>query len=1015
MLLGLCGVGLALLWLQRVPVAEHYVERALAERGVRATYTVSQIALRTQRIENLVLGDPARPDLVARSVEVDIGYGLRAPRVVAVRARGVRVHGQADSTGLHFGELDKFRDPTSKAPFSLPDIDLTLDDARARIETPLGPLGLSISGEGGLHSGFVGKLAAMMRNVRANGCASPRVTAYLGLQTRDGGAPHVSGPVRADALDCGGGALRVAGLALRPDVLLSPALDSWRGTLAGEARAVRAEGATASAPRLRVDFEGSAQGTRGAGVVRAERLAMAGLDNRALIAAARGASSTPVGPLLARLAGGVAALQTDNRFESHLTFDQKGRQAALRLTSLTLAGDKGSRIALSEGGHIDLALPDRRWALNGSMTSGGGGLPDAALRLRPAVGGGFAGQLFVAPYAQGTARLELEPVRILPGPGGMTRISTALRLDGPLPNGRLRGLTVPLAATWGPRGLVLNPGYVPLRFSGVVAGSLQLGSAALRVCPLDGGMMVMRGNVMGGGLALGATRLAGRMGDAPMLLEARSARYALPGGFALVDARLRFGAADSPVLLSAARMEGKALSQGISGTARGIEAQIGAVPLLVREGRAEWGFADGALALKGRILVLDAAAPDRFNPVEAEDFHLTLANGRIEAGGSIHLPGRARTIASLSIRHMLDSGTGSADFDIGALRFDKQLQPDEITHIALGVVANVEGVVEGGGRIAWTPTGVTSTGDFATDGTNLAAAFGPVRGLATRLHFTDLLGLVTAPGQQMRIASANPGIEVRDGIVRYALLPEQRVAIESGRWPLAGGELTLLPTIMDMSAEKARAMTFRVVGLDAGRFIQLMELENISATGTFDGLLPMVFDAGGGRIAGGILTARQQGMPPLVLDDAAGVTIPCDRARQGGRLAYVGQVSNENLGRMGRLAFDALKDLQYKCLTIVMDGALDGEVVTQISFNGVNRGVLSTVPKPIARQFVGLPFIFNVTIAAPFRGLINTARSFTDPSLLIRQHLGDEFTPVKRNTLAVQPGESQTVPTGEAK
>ena len=71
MLLGLCGVGLALLWLQRVPVAEHYVERALAERGVRATYTVSQIALRTQRIENLVLGDPARPDLVARSVEVE--------------------------------------------------------------------------------------------------------------------------------------------------------------------------------------------------------------------------------------------------------------------------------------------------------------------------------------------------------------------------------------------------------------------------------------------------------------------------------------------------------------------------------------------------------------------------------------------------------------------------------------------------------------------------------------------------------------------------------------------------------------------------------------------------------------------------------------------------------------------------------------------------------------------------------------------------------------------------------
>jgi len=89
--------------------------------------------------------------------------------------------------------------------------------------------------------------------------------------------------------------------------------------------------------------------------------------------------------------------------------------------------------------------------------------------------------------------------------------------------------------------------------------------------------------------------------------------------------------------------------------------------------------------------------------------------------------------------------------------------------------------------------------------------------------------------------------------------------------------------------------------------------------------------------------------------------------------------------------------------------------VTQVTFNGVNRGRLSSVPSPIASQFVGLPFIFNITIAAPFRGLINTARSFVDPSLLIRQHLGEGVVPALQNKLAVQPAESDTVQTGGRK
>jgi hypothetical protein len=370
-------------------------------------------------------------------------------------------------------------------------------------------------------------------------------------------------------------------------------------------------------------------------------------------------------------------------------------------------------------------------------------------------------------------------------------------------------------------------------------------------------------------------------------------------------------------------------------------------------------------------------------------------------------------VTSVRIAHNLSSGTGQADLLVDRLRFDKALQPEDVTRIALGVVANVDGLVSGQGQIRWDQNGVSSDGRFRTEDMDLAAAFGPVTGLSGEIVFSDLLGLETAPGQLFRIANVNPGIEAIDGEIRYQLLPGQRVRIESGKWPFAGGELTLEPTVLDFSAEHPRYLTFRIIGLQAAEFINKLELENISATGTFDGLRPMIFDASGGRIVGGVLVARQQGMPPLYVTDVKQLRVACDDKRQGGTLAYVGEVSNADLGTFGTLAFDALKSLRYKCLTILMDGQIDGEVVTQVAFNGVNQAPVGADQMGLGRQFTGLPFIFNIRIEAPFRGLLNTARSFVDPSLLIRSHLGNGYQPVIENRLAVQPAESDTMPTGD--
>jgi glutaconate CoA-transferase subunit B len=105
--------------------------------------------------------------------------------------------------------------------------------------------------------------------------------------------------------------------------------------------------------------------------------------------------------------------------------------------------------------------------------------------------------------------------------------------------------------------------------------------------------------------------------------------------------------------------------------------------------------------------------------------------------------------------------------DVPGITFGDNLQPDQLTRLTEGVIALVKGTISGNGRIDWNSSGkVTSTGDFTTNGIDLAAPFGPVTGMRGTIHFNDLLGLTTAPGQLMTVGSINPGILVENGVIR---------------------------------------------------------------------------------------------------------------------------------------------------------------------------------------------------------------------------------------------------------
>ncbi|MET0249279.1 MAG: YdbH domain-containing protein [Sphingobium sp.] len=1043
---GTLALVLAALWTQRAPIVENFVGRELNRRGVDARYDLREVGLRTQRIENLVLGDPAAPDLTAQWVEVDIAFTGLTPQVAAVRAGGVRMKAGYRDGVLRLGEIDKFRDPSSTAPFSLPDIDLGLRDARLRLDTDAGAVGLKIEGDGNLQSGFEGKAAAIMPKARFAGCGVSDATAWLDVAMRDG-QPTFKGPVRAAALACPDIATTLARPAALIDLRLGKALDRWTGKVRAEAQAARSNGALLAQPRARIAFDGTRSGTAGQaqiatnalsafgasaeratlegpwrvgddgarwrGSLAASRLGYAGKDPLASLRKA--GAGTPVGPLAARFADAVRAARADNRLQGAFALTQQKGAGSVALSNMRFDARNGAQAAISDGGSFTLSWPGDggrsvQWALNGAATVEGGGLPGMAIRLARRAGGGFGGQLFVDPYAAGDARLALEPVRFAATPDGATRFSTVVRLDGPLPGGGVRGLTVPVEGIMRGDGSVLvNRQCFPVTLTSARYAAFSLGATRQTLCPLDGALVAFGRSGVRGGAEIRKLALAGRNGDSPMRLSAERGRLTLrDAAFALSDVDFTIGREGEGVRLAASGLSGRSQGNGLAGDVRQATARIGSVPLVVEQAGGRWTFADGALRLSAALSVRDAHAQARFYPLTVPDFAFLMKASRITATGSLREPKSAVMVARADIAHELTSGRGKADLSVPGVTFGPSLQPDDITPLTRGVIADVRGTMTGEGRIDWTGSKVSSDGRFRTDNMALAAAFGPVSGISGEVRFTDLLGLVSAPGQEVRIATVNPGVEVRDGIVRYRLEEGQKVRIEGGGWPFSGGKLVLLPTTMDFGADVERYMTFRVIGLDAGAFIQAMELKDISATGTFDGLMPLIFNAHGGRVAGGVLVARQQGMPPLLMPEGVLPTIPCDPNLQSGTLSYVGAVSNEQLGTMGRMAFDALKNLQYKCLSILMDGALDGEMVTHVVFNGVNRGRLGDAPQGIARSFVGLPFLFNVRIAAPFRGLLGTAQSLINPTDLVQDSVAEKVQAEIRQGVAVKPVESDS-------
>ncbi len=990
---------LAIVWWQRYRLADNLVRDQITSRNIKATYEIEEIGFRTQRIKNIVIGDPANPDLTAKMVEVDIVIGFGTPTIQAVRANGVRLRGQYLGGKLSFGELDKFQDPANKEPFALPDFNVKLNDALLSMATPWGGIGASLEGSGHLRNRFDGQLVVRSPKLYGGGClaALPRFDGAIRIRTSQ---PELDGPMAAAQLDCKAQGVAVAAPAVKGKVKLSAGFDNWVGDLGFAAKSAALSGELLNAPSGKVSFFGDKKRTEfdlalAEAGYRGSSLAVKKLsgsangnvgfgDNGVAISArgdaeigggsvpasmlsgisgiARGTKATPVGPIMAGLEPAMRnALRS---FDGRLGFDfgiDPENAANVAINGLNLSSQSGAQITQSG----PLALSQGRLTGPLSLSLSGGGLPNADLALRQQ-GRGWAGTLALAPYAAGGASISLPKLAFTSGTGGAWTFNGQATLSGPLMGGRIEGLSLPVDGAYGGGRFSMLTGCRSVRFTRFQTGALNLPGQTFQACAQNGPILQVAGGETR--LVFNSPKIAGRgsLGSTPMGFAGSNIRFDLDSGFVASNVSVDLGPPNTLTQFDIANLGGRfGKGGGLSGTLEGGAGRIGNVPLLIEAANGNWGWNNSVLTLDGMANVSDAEQVDRFKTMTVPNMQVALENNVITAIGYLAEPKTGIRVSDVDIRHELNSSTGRALLAVDALTFGDLLQPEMLTPLTLGAIANVKGDVSGDGIIEWDRNGVRSRGKFGTQKIDFAAAFGPVTGLATEVNFTDLLGMETAPGQVANIAVVNPGVPAFDGRLQYRLLPDQKVQIEGGRWPFYGGELILEPTILDFDIKAKRELTFRLVGLDAEKFLAGYELENLRVSGIFDGTLPMVFDAEGGRIVGGWLVSRSG----------------------GGEVSYLGQLSYEEMGTFANFAFEALRSIKFDEMQIGVEGNIAGDVVTQVRFRGLQQGS-GAKRNFVTKQLAKLPLEFNVRIEAQFLTLIGSLRALYDAEYAAQRYKG---------------------------
>jgi hypothetical protein len=330
------------------------------------------------------------------------------------------------------------------------------------------------------------------------------------------------------------------------------------------------------------------------------------------------------------------------------------------------------------------------------------------------------------------------------------------------------------------------------------------------------------------------------------------------GADQLRDARGRLCAVPNrPLLVS--QPSGWQLEAGVSDAV----ARLVAGEVVVSGGAARVQLAGDAAAIRNGTIALDRAnvadlqATPRFQPISA--------SGAIRAAGDnwtgdIALAFRDRRLASVALRHALNTGMGEAVVTMRDLAFEpNMLQPADVAPFLSAFGSRIRGNVDFTGRFAWSKDSMTSEGRLVVPGIDLQSPFGAVRQLKTELAFTSLMPVALRPAQTVTVDRIDLAVPLEQVSARFSYAPEA-LRLEAATAAVAQGRATLDPMNYSLAPGSTNNGTLRLQNINAQTLVEAAGLtDRMSVEARIDGAVPFTLGPEGVRFADGRVAANAPG------------------------------------------------------------------------------------------------------------------------------------------------------------
>ena len=289
---------------------------------------------------------------------------------------------------------------------------------------------------------------------------------------------------------------------------------------------------------------------------------------------------------------------------------------------------------------------------------------------------------------------------------------------------------------------------------------------------------------------------------------------------------------------------------------------------------------------------------------------------------------------SLGGRHELASGVGGATVKVAPLGFRPGgLQPGDVVP-ALKVLRQVTGALTGDMEIWWRDGDYDGGARLVLDGLSFAAATAAVEGLSGSLRLDSLNPPAVSDPRTLRARRIVVGAALDEPILRFRLENAgdgaARLFIERAAAGFAGGRLSVTDTAIDAGAKR---IAVKLSGVDLGKLMDLLGVEEVSGSGTLSGVIPLEFSGDTVLVTGGLLEAEGEGVLRF-------------RSEAAKRALAAG-------GEQVELLLGLLEDFRYQRLSLAFDKAATGEATIRLGTEGHNPAVLD-----------GHPFVLNVNLSA---------------------------------------------------